>query len=54
MRTNKDRQRIRRQVRKRRLRALRRRLAETEDRATRQRLIDRMRRVSPEAPVPEE
>ena len=54
MRTNKDRKRVRRQTRKRKLRDLRRRLAEATDPAERQRLIAKMRRVSSTAPVPEE
>jgi ribosomal 50S subunit-associated protein YjgA (DUF615 family) len=53
MRTNKDRKRIRKQTRKRRLQYLRGRLAEATDPAERQRLIDKIRRVSPNAPVPE-
>jgi hypothetical protein len=54
MRTNKDRKRIRKQTRKRRLQYLRQRLALATDPAERQRLIDKIRRVSPDAPVPEE
>jgi hypothetical protein len=54
MRTNKDRKRIRKQTRKRRLHYLRGRLAQATDPAERQRLIDKIRRVSPNAPVPEE
>ena len=53
MRTNRDRKRIRRQVRRRKLRYLRERLSRTEDRATRQQLIAKIRRISPDAPVPE-
>jgi hypothetical protein len=53
MRTNRDRKRIRKQTRKRRLQYLRRRLAQATDPAERQRLIDKIRRVSPNAPVPE-
>ncbi len=53
MRTNKDRQRIRKRARKRRLRKLREELENTTDPAERQRLIDKMRRVSRTAPVPE-
>jgi hypothetical protein len=54
MRTNRDRKRIRKQTRKRRLQYLRQRLAQATDPAERQRLIDKIRRVSPNAPVPEE
>ncbi len=53
MRTERDRQRIRRQTRKRKLRYLRRRLAETDDPAERQRLIAKIKRISPTAPVPD-
>jgi hypothetical protein len=53
MRTNKDRQRVRRQTRKRKLRYLRKRLEQTTEPAERQRLIAKIRRVSPIAPVPE-
>ena len=54
MRTNRDRQRIRKQTRKRKLRDLRQRLAKATDPAERQRLIAKMRRISPTTPVPEE
>jgi|GEM_PF-1576665 hypothetical protein len=54
MRTQRDRDRSRRQRRRRKLVYLRRRLAQTTDRALRQRLIAKMRRVSPTAPIPEE
>ena len=54
MRTEKDRKRNRRKTRKRRLRYLRGRLAQATDPAERQRLIAKIRRVSPTAPVPEE
>jgi hypothetical protein len=43
----------RRQRRKRKLRYLRRRLAEATSHSERQRLIEKIRRVSPRAPVPE-
>jgi hypothetical protein len=43
----------RRQRRKRKLRYLRRRLAETKSHSERQRLIDKIRRISPLAPVPD-
>jgi ribosomal 50S subunit-associated protein YjgA (DUF615 family) len=54
MRTNRDRKRIRKQTRKRKLQYLRGRLAQATDPAERQRLIDKIRRVSPDAPLPEE
>ncbi|MBE9508968.1 MAG: hypothetical protein IMY86_13080 [Chloroflexi bacterium] len=54
MRTNRDRQRARKQARKRKLRYLRERLAATDIRAERERLIAKIRRVSRTAPVPEE
>ncbi len=54
MRTNRDRKRVRKQIRKRKLRYLRGRLAETTKPAERQRLIAKIHRVSPTAPVPEE
>ncbi len=54
MRTEKDRRRSRRQTRKRKLRYLRGRLAQATTPAERQRLIEKIRRVSPTAPVPEE
>ncbi len=53
MRTEKDRKRIRKQTRRRKLQYLRRRLAQTTDPAERQRLIEKMRRVSPTTPLPE-
>ena len=54
MRTNRDRKRSRKQARKKKLLHLRRRLAETTKPAERQRLIAKIHRVSPTAPVPEE
>jgi len=54
MRTEKDRQLARRRRRKRKLRYLRARLARTADPEERKRLIEKIRRVSPTAPVPEE
>jgi len=54
MRTARDRKRSRKQTRKRKLRYLRGRLGQTTNLAERQRLIEKMRRVSPTAPVPEE
>lgn len=53
MRTQKDRKRIRRQTRKRKLRYLRRRLARATDSDERQRLIEKIRLISPAAPVSE-
>ena len=53
MRTNRDRKRSRKQTRKRKLRYLRDRLAATTDTTERRRLIAKIRRVSPTAPVPE-
>jgi hypothetical protein len=53
MRTESDRRRIQRQTRKRKLRYLRERLAQASNPAERQRLIAKIRRVSPTAPVPE-
>ncbi len=53
MRCEPDRERIRRQNRKRKLRHLRARLAQTKDPAVRKRLIEKIRRISPHAPVPE-
>jgi len=54
VRTNRDRKRVRKQTRKRKLRDLRERLAQATDAANRRRLIEKIRRVSPTAPVPEE
>ena len=54
VRTNKDRKRARKQARRKKLSYLRRRLAEATDRQTRERLIEKMRRVSSMAPIPEE
>lgn len=53
MRTEHDRKQIRKQRRKRKLRKLRQRLEQTTDPAERKRLIAKIRRVSPTAPVPE-
>lgn len=53
MRREKDRARIRRQTRKRKLRYLRRRLAQASTPAERQKWIAKIKRVSPTAPVPE-
>jgi hypothetical protein len=53
MRREPDRERIRRQNRKRKLRHLRARLAQTRDPVQRRRLIEKIRRISPAAPVPE-
>jgi hypothetical protein len=54
MRTNRDRKRIRQQTRRRKLQYLRKRLAEATDPNERRRLMDKIRRVSPTAPLPEE
>jgi len=54
MRTEKDRELHRRRNRKRKLRDLRHRLAQETSLAERRRLIARIRRASPTAPVPEE
>jgi len=53
MRTARDRDRVRRQQRQRKLRYLRQRLARTTNPAERRRLIERIHRVSPTAPTPE-
>jgi len=53
MRTNKDRDRIRKQTRRRKVQFLRGRLARATNPAERKRLIAKLRRVSPTAPVPE-
>ncbi len=53
MRTDKDRKRIRKQTRRRKIRHLRRRLEEATNPADRQRLIAKIKRVSPTAPVPD-
>ena len=54
MRTEHDRKQIRKQRRKRKVHKLRQRLEQTTDPAERRRLIARMRRISPKAPLPEE
>ena len=54
MRTNRDRKRVKKQTRRRKLKYLRARLAQTTDAAQRKRLIDKIHRVSPDAPVPEQ
>ncbi len=54
MRTNRDRKRVRKQTRQRKLRYLRGRLAEATSAAERKRLVEKIHRVSPTAPVPEE
>jgi hypothetical protein len=51
MRTERDRKRIRKQTRKKKIRYLRRRIEETTDLAERERLIEKLHRISPEAPV---
>lgn len=50
----KDKARIRRQTRKRKLQYLRQRLAQASTPAERKKLIAKIKRVSPTAPVPEE
>ena len=54
MRTNRDRQRARRQARRKKLHYLRRRLAKAKDKKEREQLIEKIRRVSPRAPIPED
>ena len=54
MRTNRDRKRIRKQTRRRKLRYLRERLARTTNPAERRRLIAKIHYISPAAPVPGE
>lgn len=54
MRTEKDRKRERRRRRKEKLRYLRTRLERTTDPEERKRLIEKIRRISPMAPVPKE
>jgi hypothetical protein len=51
MRTEKDRKQIRRQTRKKKIRYLRQRLERTTDLAERERLIEKLHRISPDAPV---
>jgi hypothetical protein len=51
MRTARDRKRIRKQTRKKKIRYLRRRIEQTTDLAERERLVEKLRRISPEAPV---
>ncbi|MFL7794202.1 MAG: DUF6800 family protein [Anaerolineae bacterium] len=53
MRTEHDRKQIRKQTRKKKIHYLRQRIAQAKDPAVRQQLIEKLRRVSPEAPVPE-
>jgi hypothetical protein len=54
MRVERDRKRARRQARRRKVRYLRRRLAAATTVAERKRLIEKIRRISPAAPVPED
>lgn len=54
MRTNRDRKRVRKQVRKKKMRHLRARLEQTTNLAERRRLIAKIQHISPTAPVPEE
>ena len=53
MRVERDRKRVRRQTRKRKLQYLRRRLANATTPEQRRRLIEKIRRVSPTAPIPD-
>ena len=53
MRTSRDRKRIRKQTRRRKLRYLRKRLENVTNPIERKKLIEKIRRVSPTAPVPE-
>jgi hypothetical protein len=53
MRTEHDRKRVRKQTRKKKIRYLRQRIAQATDSTERERLIEKLRRISPEAPVPE-
>ena len=52
MRTNRDRKRIRKQTRQRKLRHLRERLAKANNATEQKRLIEKIRRVSRTAPIP--
>ena len=52
MKTNRDRKRTRKQARKKKMRHLRDRLAQTTNMAERRRLIAKIQYISPEAPVP--
>ena len=54
MRTERDRKRARKQVRKKKLQYLRKRLAKASDAAEREQLITKIRRISRTAPIPEE
>ena len=54
MRTNRDRKRARKQARKKKMRYLRERLAQTTNLAERRRLIAKLQHISPDAPVPAE
>ena len=54
MTTSKIRKLRRRQRRKRKVRYLRKRLGETKDGVSRRKLIEKMQRISPRAPVPED
>jgi hypothetical protein len=54
MRTEHDRKQVRKQRRKRKVRKLRQRLEQATNPAERKRLIDKIHRASPTAPVPEE
>ena len=54
MRVEKDRKRARRQARKSKVKDLRRRLAAASTVAERKRLVAKLRRISPTAPIPED
>jgi len=54
VRTNRDRKRVRKQVRRAKLLHLRKRLAAAKDQEERDVLIGKIRRVSPRAPIPED
>ncbi len=54
MKTNRDRKRGRKQARKKKMRHLRERLAQTTNLTERRRLIAKLKFISPEAPVPSE
>ena len=54
MRTERDRKKARKKVRRKKLRYLRERLAKASDAAEREQLIAKIRRISRTAPIPEE
>ena len=53
MRVERDRKRARRQARKRKIKYLRRRLAAASTVDERRRLVEKLHRISPDAPIPE-